>query len=367
MAKKYDIDIDSYIGGWTCNKKAIKYYLNDLGDKEITVRVNSLGGDVDTAIDIAAQFEAHGNIICDLYAFNASAATVLTMGAKKIRMHENGMYLIHQATVWVDEWGYMNEDDLDDVIEKLKNTKQDSAIITLNLAKMYAKKSGKDIKDILNLMKQGIWLNADTAKEWGFVDEVFSGAVAAKKQEEVIEMLNCAELPIPKSFQGENSSQASETNQTEQIKIEEENINISRKDFMKELVSNIKNIFTNNKTGLEKMNKKTIQAALIAAILNIENIEAIDDKVEFSTEEISLIENAISALNEKIKDLEKSVTDKETEIANLNEQIKVKNDAPGDTTKPATKKDDQNIDEDDTAYFDNSIVESAKNLFNLIP
>lgn len=69
MAKKYDIDIDSYIGDWYSSKRAIKNQISSLGDKEITVRVNSLGGDVNTAIDVSAQFEAHGNIICDLLFF----------------------------------------------------------------------------------------------------------------------------------------------------------------------------------------------------------------------------------------------------------------------------------------------------------
>ena len=31
------------------------------------------------------------------------------------------------------------------------------------------------------------------------------------------------------------------------------------------------------------------------------------------------------------------------------------------------EKDDQIVDEDETAYFDNSAIESAKNLFNMIP
>lgn len=357
MAKKYDIDIDSYIGSWTCNKKAVKYYLNELGEKEVTVRVNSLGGDVDTAIDIASQFEAHGNITCDLYSFNASAATVLTMGAKKVRMHENGMYLIHKAMVWVNEWGYMNEDSLEEVIEKLKSTKQDSAVITLNLARMYAKKSGKDIKDILNLMKKESWLDAQTAKEWGFVDEVFSGSIPSKKQEDVVEMLNCAELPIPENYK---------TKEDEKSQPEDDSINISRKDFMGEIISGIKNIFT-NKTEPEKMSKKVIQAALIAAILNVENIEAVDDKIEFTQEDLTKIDNAIEALNEKITTLENSVSEKETEITNLKQQIEAKNAAPGDTTKDANKKDDQSVDEDETVYFDNSAIESAKNLFNMIP
>lgn len=350
MAKKYDIDIDSFIGGWTCNKRGVKNQLSQLGEKEIIVRVNSLGGDVDTAIDIASQFEAHGNIVCDLYAFNASSATVLTLGAKKVRMHENGMYLIHKAMIWIDEFGYMNEDDLDDLIDKLKNRQQDGAVVTLNLARMYARKSGKPLQDILGLMKQNIWLDAETAKQWGFVDEVFSGSIPVKKQVDIVEMLNCAELPIPTNFQNE------ETDDT---------VTISRKDFMSEIFSGIRNIFSNNKTEPE-MEKKVINAALLGAILNVERFEEVENKVELTAEQITGIENAISALNSEVEKLKKDLAGKESEIADLNTQLENKNSAPGDSTREVKKENDEIVD-DESPSFDNSVAESARKLYDLIP
>lgn len=348
MAKKYDIDIDSFIGDWNCNKRNIKRQLNDLGEKEITVRVNSLGGDVDTALDIAAQFEAHGNIVCDLYAFNASAATILTMGAKKVRMHENGMYLIHKAMVWVDEFGHMNEDDLDIIIEKLKNKQQDSAVVTLNIAKMYAKKSGKSIQEILNLMKQERWLDADTAKDWGFVDETFTGAIPAKKQMDIAAMLNSADLPLPDNF--------SET--------EKESESLTRKDFINEIITGIKNFFTNDKS--ENMSKTTIQAALVLAILNLESMEATDGNVSLTSDQITEIENAIAGKNGEIDTLKNQLAAKETEIANLKTEMENQKNAPGDTTREVNKENDEIANEDE-GVFDNSVIESAKALYDALP
>ena len=352
MAKKYDIDIDSFVGGWTCNKRGIKNQLNELGEKEITVRVNSLGGDVDTAIDIASQFEAHGNIVCDLYAFNASSATILTLGAKKIRMHENGMYLIHKAMIWVDEFGHMNEDDLDNLIEKLKNRQQDSAVVTLNLARMYAGKSGKTVQEILNLMKQEIWLNAETAKQWGFVDEIFSGSIPANKQADIVEMLNCADLPIPENFQAKEES--------------DESVTISRKDFMSEIITGIRNIFSNNNKTEPEMEKTLINAALLAAILNVQEFEAVENKVELTAEQITALENAISAKNSEVDQLKKELSAKNEEITGLNNQIKNKKAAPGDNTRDVNKENDEIIDEESTT-FDNSVIESAKKLYDMIP
>ena len=349
MAKKYDIDIDSYIGGWEINKKSVKMLLEKAGDNEIMVRVNSLGGDVDTAIAIASQFEAQGNVICDLYSFNASAATVLTLGAKKVRIHENAMYLIHKAMVWVEEFGNMNEDDIDALIDKLKSMQQNSAVVTLNIAKMYAKKTGKNIHEILNLMKEQRWLNADEAKQWGFVDEIFSGSNQSKKIVDMVEMLNCAELPIPVNMK------IGEIKQTEEF--------TEKKDFVDAIIEGIKNFFTQNKT---EMNKKIITADKISALLNIKELEAVDDKVEFTTEQISMLENMLSEREAEIEKLKNGLSGKLTEIENLTTEVENLKKAPGDKTKDVTKTSDI-IDDEKEGIFENDFVESAKKLFYSLP
>jgi ATP-dependent protease ClpP protease subunit len=200
MAKTYDMDIDGYIGSWLYSKRYVKNALKELGEKKISVRVNSAGGIVDDAIDIASRFEAHGNVICELHSWNASAATVLTPGAKKVRAHENACCFIHKVLSRVDEWGYMNGDNIEAVIKRLETPKDSNSAQTLILAKMYAKKSGKPVKDILNLMKAETCLNAKEAKEWGFVDEIFedSQIKPVNVQDPVLlNLFNAAGLPVP--------------------------------------------------------------------------------------------------------------------------------------------------------------------------
>lgn len=347
MAKKYDIDIDSYIGDWFSNKRVIKNKIASAGE-EINVRVSSLGGDVDTALDVAVQFEAHGNVICDLIAFNASAATVLTLGAKKVRMHENSMYLIHKALVWIDEFGYMNEDDIEEVISKLLAAKENSAVVTLNIANMYAKKSGKGIKEILNLMKEEKWLSATAAKEWGFVDEIFSEVVTLSKSTNIVEMLNCANLPIP-----ENMTETQPDDAT-----------LTRKDFITEIIAGIKNIFNTKPNEMATTTK--FQSALLAGILNVTEFEAVEDKVSLSQEQITSIENSLKELNDAATTFENSISDKDATIADLNKQIENLKNAPGDKTTDVNHESDEITNTGD-APFDNSIIESAKALFNAIP
>lgn len=350
--KEYQIDIDDYIGSWYSSKRFVKNLIAEIGNKAINVRVNSLGGDVDTAIDIAAQFETHGNITCDMYSFNASAATVLTLGAKKVRIHENAMYLIHKALVWVDAWGAMNEDDIEATIEELKNKKENSAAVTLNLAKMYSNKSGKDINDILNLMKEEKWLNAETAKEWGFVDEIFTGSFETKEKSAIVNMLNVAELPIP-------------TNLTEEEEVEEVSQEINETEFKTMWPKFLS--FMSRKNKDDNMSKTTtIAATNTLKVLNIEKLEATDNKVTLTAEQIDAIENAISEKEVANTDLQKKVNEKDEEITNLKKDLKNAKCTPGDESNGVNKEGDDLNNDEPAHLFDNSAAERARKLFDAL-
>jgi ATP-dependent protease ClpP protease subunit len=200
MANSYVIDIDGFIGEWTSSKYWIKQQLSKNQGKSVAVRVNSLGGLVDDAIDIAAQFEAHGNITVDLFSFNASAATILTLGAAKVRAHSNSLYLIHKALSWVNEWGYMNEDEIAKAIESLKSEQKRNEAITLTIAKMYSKRTGKTLDEIYRLMKEEKWLTAEEAKAAGFVDEIFEDAAIKPvniHEGKMAALFDAAQLPRP--------------------------------------------------------------------------------------------------------------------------------------------------------------------------
>ena len=196
---KHILDIDGFIGGWGYSKSFIKNFLQANSKNPVTVRVSSLGGEVDHALSIHDQFAQHGDVTIILSAFNASSATLITLGAKKVQMHANSFYLIHKALNWVDTWGNMNEDDIDALIATLEKEKNELQKITLVLAKMYAKKTGKPTSEILDLMKQETWLNAEEALAWGFVDEIIEAQSTENplKNEKLVAMLNYADLPVP--------------------------------------------------------------------------------------------------------------------------------------------------------------------------
>jgi len=114
------------------------------------------------------------------------------------------------------------------------------------------------------------------------------------------------------------------------------------------------------------MEKTILQAALIAAILNVNELNAVGGKVEFTAEEITNIENAISKLNEEKTSLKNDISQKDTKIADLEKQIANLKNAPGDITRDVNKENDE-INNETADEFDGSIIASAKALYDAIP
>ena len=167
MARK-TIVIDGPIGAYSYSKQFIRHELEGNQNNPVLITLSSLGGDVDHALNIYDQFVAHGDVTIELSAFVASSATIISLGAKHIRMNENAFYLIHKVWQWVDEWGGMNEDEIEKVIDKLEKTKKDLATVTLQLARMYVKKTGKSLDQIISLMKGERWIRE---QGWAIKDE----------------------------------------------------------------------------------------------------------------------------------------------------------------------------------------------------
>ena len=44
MAKKFDLKLKGYVGGWDFDTDYVDYVLDKAGDKEVTVLIDSLGG-----------------------------------------------------------------------------------------------------------------------------------------------------------------------------------------------------------------------------------------------------------------------------------------------------------------------------------
>lgn len=337
MAKK--IVIDNYIGNYYFSKQFIREMLKGAKD-EVEVVVSSLGGDLDHAIDIHNQFAEYGNVVINFTGFNASSATVISLGAKKVRMCENSFYLIHKALVWIDKFGYYNEDDFEDLIADLSKKKDQSAKITLTVAKMYADKSGMTVKEVLALMKEEIWLTAQEAQEKGFVDEIYKASEVTNLLDDSTKMAMIAAsgYPVP----GRKPAVEIPENTEEKPTIDEEGI-------FQRILNKFKDHLNPHKNEMSKPELKRLLKA--ANIVNF--TENPDGTIKLTAEVAQAIESALEAqetaaasLQQKVDEsanLNTKVTDLETKLQTANNRIKELEKEPGadsaavnvETDKPA--------------------------------
>jgi len=132
---------------------------------DITVRVNSPGGDVFDGIAIMNALKTHGEkkgkVTVIVEALAASIASVIAIGAADELIMSEGSYLmIHNP--WTIAIGDAEEfEKAAGVLRQLAGT----------LAEIYARKSGKTKEEMLVLMDAETWIDSAKALELGFADK----------------------------------------------------------------------------------------------------------------------------------------------------------------------------------------------------
>lgn len=273
------ITIDGAIGDYGYSKQFIRSVLADAGKNEVELYVSSLGGSVDHAIDIHDQIAAHGSVTIVYTGMNASSATLLSLSAKKIRMSENSFYLIHKPLQWVDEFGWMNEDDIDALILSLEKQKKDLAKFTLVLARMYRDKTGMLIQDILNLMKEETWLTAEEAKAKGFIDEIFKPAQITNYLEDTNRMAQIAAsgYPVPGR---KNTAPVAPAPAPEQI---------NEASLIEKISARISKLFNLN-------NAMKKQFKLVNTTLKVEKLEGTDEGIYLNETQFEALETELGKI-----------------------------------------------------------------------
>lgn len=314
----FQIDIDGQIGQYGYSKQYVRQILAQYKGQPVNVRVNSLGGSLDDALDIAARFNEHGDVTVYMFGYCASAATVLALGAKKTVIDENAFYLVHKVMNWVDIWDTLNADQLQDLIDELEKNKRDNDKMDLVLAKMYAKKSGHTANEIMAVLKEAAWLTADEAKNWGFVDEIGTGLKYAPAAIE--NKLNAFGLPLPKPRENKLSA-----------------------------IDKIKNMFNKNVSAM------LTNYLNLNALLKVEGFEDKENSVSMTADQLTAIDNELKANAAAIESLKADNEAKENTIKELQEKVAALENLPGDETKHVEP-------EVDNAVSAASMYENIKNL-----
>lgn len=172
MSKNYLLFLSGYVGYYVFSTNFIQSTLEDYKGKEVDILMNSSGGSTFSGMAIAAVLKNHGSVNIHMIGLCASAATIASMGAKKITMDAGGLYLVHKCKTLVDSFEYMNTDQLDNYIKNLEKQKEENNKIDLAVASMYSQRCKKSKKELFDLMSKDCILTAQEALEWGLIDEI---------------------------------------------------------------------------------------------------------------------------------------------------------------------------------------------------
>lgn len=335
MIKKYDLKLKGFVGGWDFDSDYVDYVLERKEKGEVNVLINSLGGDVATAFTVSALFKNHANVNVHYVGMNASAATIASLGAKHISIDANAMYLVHKCSNLVLKWDFFNADQLQQLIDECEKQKRDLEKIDLNIASAYAARCKKDKAQLLDLMKEGGWLSAKEALEWGFVDEITDEPEdeAPVLDEGVVNFMANAGIPLPKG------------------------VKVEKPGLLQRLLDAVTGAKLVNKTTT--VMKKTF--AFLCALLAVEAFTSQDGKITLADDEVQKIEDEMARLNDLYKKSQDDVASRDTTINELNARIaeleKKPAEAPTNVIEDG-KKSEQN---DFTARFN-----QAKEMFNQI-
>lgn len=152
--------IDDWLG--TGKEKTDAFTLKDalmqVDTPNLTVRINSYGGDVSEGLAIyslLSEFKGHLKTIVD--GFACSAASVIFMAGQERVVPENGLLMIHNA--WTEARGDSN---------KMKKVAEDLEKITQPSLNIYTSKTNLSEEEIKEKMDREEWITSQEAYEWGF-------------------------------------------------------------------------------------------------------------------------------------------------------------------------------------------------------
>jgi len=146
-------------------------------DEEVTVRLNSPGGDAFEGIAIYNALVRHeGKVTVEVDALAASAASIIAMAGDEIRMATGALIMIHEA------WGLAmgpaeDHEKAAGLLRKLND----------EMAAIYAARTKLDDKKLLRMMAEETWMNSQDALDNGFCEQVHAAKGAPDQPKEEAE------------------------------------------------------------------------------------------------------------------------------------------------------------------------------------
>jgi ATP-dependent Clp protease protease subunit len=162
VAKNLNTEISIYdqIGADGVSSKLVSSILRNLGGKDVTVAINSPGGDVFDGIaiyNLLSNYE--GKVTVKIVGLAASAASIIAMAGDEIQIAKSGFLMIHNV------WSFVAGD---------KNAMKEAATLFAqldeSLSSIYADRTGISQNSISSMMDAETWISGKDAINSKFVD-----------------------------------------------------------------------------------------------------------------------------------------------------------------------------------------------------
>ncbi|TGP43464.1 Clp protease ClpP [bacterium M00.F.Ca.ET.228.01.1.1] len=150
--------------------KRVSAVLRNIGARDLTVNVNSPGGDFFEGVAIYNLLREHkAKVTVNVMGLAASAASVIAMAGDEILMGDGAFLMIHNA--WTVAIG--NRHDIAQAAEVL-------APFDAAMAKVYSQRAGISEAEAAALMDKETWIGAEQAVADGFATGLLDSAQVAK-------------------------------------------------------------------------------------------------------------------------------------------------------------------------------------------
>lgn len=183
----FDAIGEQYDGSGTTAKR-ISAALRSMGDKEVTVNLNSGGGSFFEGIAIYNMLREHPHkVTVKVMGLAASAASVIAMAADDLQIARSGFLMIHNA--WVVAMG--NRKDLKAAADALEP-------FDSSMAELYAARAGMERKQIEKMMDAETWIAGSDAVDMGFADSLLASDSMKESGDKVQSAIRRVDLALAK-------------------------------------------------------------------------------------------------------------------------------------------------------------------------
>lgn len=176
--------------------KRVAGALRAIGEKPVTVVINSPGGDFFEGVTIYNLLRAHpAQVTVQIVGIAASAASVIAMAGDEIQIAKFGFMMIHN-TQWIAAGDR----------HAMLETAEIMATFDQAASEMYADRSGQKVKDVAAMLDAETWLAGQAVIEAGFADTLLDvdkpEGATAKAEKPALYRLEAAlssGRPLPRS------------------------------------------------------------------------------------------------------------------------------------------------------------------------